>query len=249
MSESPPEGAHSEPAFRNCDSSPTYGGFYARRHPRFETLTDTLRSGRGRDFWTRLDPEFANSLGKTTIWTHPDLAGRPRMRFVISRSAVRVRSPAPLEAITYRDRDSERSGTVSPPCHRQPEGGSVDTGPAAALPRPASRLPSRHALTRPGTNVSGRYPGNLHKLGGAGSVVRRLRTAPCSARKVGRLRRLAAPGAAGCSPSLAVEGAPRRQLPRPGAGRPQAASDIDSLSVRHVQSPVRASACPAVGWS
>ena len=42
-------------------------------------LTDTLRSGHGRDPWTRLDPEFANSLRKTTIWTHPDVAGRPRM--------------------------------------------------------------------------------------------------------------------------------------------------------------------------
>ena len=31
----------------------------------FDTLSDTLRSGRGCDFWTRLDPEFANSLNKT----------------------------------------------------------------------------------------------------------------------------------------------------------------------------------------
>ena len=34
--------------------------------PRFDTLSDTLRSGHGCDFWTRLDPEFANSLSKTT---------------------------------------------------------------------------------------------------------------------------------------------------------------------------------------
>ena len=33
----------------------------ARRGPRFDTLSDTLRSGRGCDFWTRLDPEFANA--------------------------------------------------------------------------------------------------------------------------------------------------------------------------------------------
>ena len=68
-----------------------------------DTLTDTLRSGHGCDFWTRLDPEFANPLGKTTIWTHLDVAGRPAIGFVMSRSAVRVRSPAPIESITYRD--------------------------------------------------------------------------------------------------------------------------------------------------
>ena len=95
MSESPAEGARAEPQFRNCDSSPIHGGFCARRHPRFDTLTDTLRSGRGYDFWTRLDPEFANFLGKTPVWTPPDVAGQATLGFVISRSAVRVRSPAP----------------------------------------------------------------------------------------------------------------------------------------------------------
>ena len=44
----------------------THRGFHARRRPRFDTLSDTLRSGHGCDFWTRLDPEFANSLSKTT---------------------------------------------------------------------------------------------------------------------------------------------------------------------------------------
>ena len=46
---------------------------------------------------------MANFLGKTTIWTPPDVAGRPAIGFVISRSAVRVRSPAPIESTTYRD--------------------------------------------------------------------------------------------------------------------------------------------------
>ncbi len=63
--------------------------------PDFDTLSDTLRSGRGCDFWTWLDPEFENSLGKTPIWTPPDAAGQATSGFVISRSAVRVRSPAP----------------------------------------------------------------------------------------------------------------------------------------------------------
>ncbi len=106
------------PAFRNCDSSPIHGGFCARRRPRF----DTLRSGRGCDFWTRLDPEFANFLEKTTIPTHPDAAGRPSIGFVISRSAVRVRSPAPLESITLRRSRVQtyptRVTTVSPPIRR-----------------------------------------------------------------------------------------------------------------------------------
>ena len=59
----------------------------------------------------------------------------------------------------------EPSRHVSPRCHQRPEGGSVDTGPPAARPRPASWLPSRHARARPGANVSGRYPGNLHQVG------------------------------------------------------------------------------------
>ena len=81
--------------------------------PDFDTLSDTLRSGRGCDFWTRLDPEFANFLGKTTIWTPPDVAGQATSRFVISRSAVRVRSPAPIKSTTYEDQGSNRPT----PCH------------------------------------------------------------------------------------------------------------------------------------
>ncbi len=79
VSESAAEVAHSEPPFRSCDSSPIHGGFDARQHPRFDTLSDTLRSGHGCDFWTRLDPEFANALRKTPIWTYVDAAGRPTM--------------------------------------------------------------------------------------------------------------------------------------------------------------------------
>ena len=66
MSESAAAVGQSEPPFRHCDSIPIHGGFYARWRPTFDALSDTLRSGHGCDFWTRLDPEFANSLSKTT---------------------------------------------------------------------------------------------------------------------------------------------------------------------------------------
>ena len=88
VSDRPPK-SRMLPSFRNCDSSPIHGGFGARRRPRFDTLSDTLRSGRGCDIWTWLDPEFENSLGNT-------------------RSAVRVRSPAPIESITYRSYRDKR---------------------------------------------------------------------------------------------------------------------------------------------
>ena len=67
MSESLVNAAHAEPPFRNCYSSPIHKGIARARVSEFDTLTDTLRSGRGRDFWTRLDPEFANPLRKRTI--------------------------------------------------------------------------------------------------------------------------------------------------------------------------------------
>ena len=95
MIESPAGVAHADLRSGTAIRARFHCGFYAGRRPRFDTLTDTLRSGRGWDIWTWLDPEFANSLGKTTIWTPPDVAGRPARGFVISRSAVRVRSPAP----------------------------------------------------------------------------------------------------------------------------------------------------------
>ena len=79
VTESLVNAGHAEPPFRNCYSSPIHKGIDARRGPRFDTLTDTLRSGLGRDPWTRLESQFANSLSKTTIWTHSDVAGRPRM--------------------------------------------------------------------------------------------------------------------------------------------------------------------------
>ena len=81
MSESAAAVAHSEPPFRNCDSNPKFHGkFCARRRPRFDTLSDTLRSGRGCDFWTRLDPEFAIFRGENDDldasgrgWTAPNV--------------------------------------------------------------------------------------------------------------------------------------------------------------------------------
>ena len=101
-SESPTEIAHADVSSGTAIRARFHCGFFARRHPRFDTLSDTLRSGRGCDIWTWLDPEFENSLGKTTIWTPPDVAGQATLGFVISRSAVRVRSPAPIKSTTYR---------------------------------------------------------------------------------------------------------------------------------------------------
>ena len=156
------------------------------------------------------------------------------------------RSPVLQEAL--QSRDSNEAGT----CHHR-----VTNDPKAghSIQDHPSRVRVRHRGSLPATRGHCKRP-RLGPLSGQPQPswvvpVRLseglLRTAPCSARRVRRVRRRAACGAAGCSPSLAVEDAPRRQLPRQGAGRPRAASDIDSLSVRHVQSPVRTSACPAVG--
>ena len=68
MSESPAEVAHADLRSGTAIRARFHCGFHARRRPRFDTLTDTLRSGRGWDFRTWLDPEFENSLGK-----HDDL--------------------------------------------------------------------------------------------------------------------------------------------------------------------------------
>ena len=76
MSESPAEVAHADLRSGTAIRARFHCGFCARRRPRFDTLTDTLRSGHGCDFWTWLDPEFANSLRKTPIWTPPDVAGQ-----------------------------------------------------------------------------------------------------------------------------------------------------------------------------
>ena len=82
VSESAAEVARSEPPFRSCDSSPITVDSCARRRPRFDTLSDTLRSGHGCDFWTRLDPEFANSLSKTTDL---DTSGRRWTAYNVNR--------------------------------------------------------------------------------------------------------------------------------------------------------------------
>ena len=50
--------------------------------------------------------------------------------FVISRSAVRVRSPAPIESTTYRGFKLEPATSVSPQCHERLDGGSMSTSPA-----------------------------------------------------------------------------------------------------------------------
>ena len=79
MSESPAKVAHADLRSATAIRARFTVDSCARRRPRFDTLSDTLRSGRGCDFWTRLDPEFAIFLGKATIWTPPDVAGRLRM--------------------------------------------------------------------------------------------------------------------------------------------------------------------------
>ena len=83
MSESPAEVAHADHRSGTAIRARSHCGFHARRHPRLDTLSDTLRSGRGCDIWTWLDPEFENSLGKTPIWTPPDVVGQATSGFVI----------------------------------------------------------------------------------------------------------------------------------------------------------------------
>ena len=65
MSESPAEVAYADLRSGTAIRARFHGEFHARRRPRFDTLSDTLRSGHGCDFRTRLDREFANSLSKT----------------------------------------------------------------------------------------------------------------------------------------------------------------------------------------
>ena len=65
MSESPAEVAHADLRSGTAIRARFHGEFHARRRPRFDTLSDTLRSAHGCDFRTRLDPQFANSVSKT----------------------------------------------------------------------------------------------------------------------------------------------------------------------------------------
>ena len=94
----------------------------ARRRSRFDTLSDTLRSGHGCDFWTRLDPEFANSLSKTTDL---DTSGRGWTAHNVIRNQ-QVSGSSPLAGSnklnnSLRSRvqtDPTRVTTVSPPIRR-----------------------------------------------------------------------------------------------------------------------------------
>ena len=92
---------------------------------------------------------------------------------------------------------------MSPPCHQRPEGGSLDTGPPVARPRPASWLPSRHARARPAPTSRAAIRATSTKLGcaptptpawsPARSAVAPGSTRWTSTRRAAGRRRLAAP--------------------------------------------------------
>ena len=113
----------------------------------------------------RLDPEFANFPGKTTFWTHPDVAGRPAIGFVISRSAVRVRSPATIDSTTYRDLNS----SVAAACHHcvtTDQGGrSTSTHHPARRAGEGSTRSPRGSIPRTGQSLTERRPGPMGRPG------------------------------------------------------------------------------------
>ena len=83
--------------------------------------------------------------------------------FVISRSAVRVRSPAPVESITYGDPGFKPIQPVSPLCHHQFDDGSASPHPRregrpTQVDSPRTRPEASRHHRRTGAEPTGEVP-------------------------------------------------------------------------------------------
>ena len=158
MSESPAEVVHADLRSGAAIPARFHCGSFARRHPRFDTLTDTLRSGRGCDFW-----DVAGSGIREFPKENADLdaSGRGWTGYIRIRNQQVSRS-SPLASSNkinnLQGSNFQRSGHMSPQCHHRRRVSRYC--PTRDVRVPTSWLPSRHASAPHPPNDSGLLPGN-----------------------------------------------------------------------------------------
>ena len=80
-------------------------------HREFDTLTDTLRSGRPCDLWTPLEAKGRDPPRNRQFWTRAGATGRPECSLLIRVSLVRSQRGPPIESTSCRDSAMRRYGS------------------------------------------------------------------------------------------------------------------------------------------